>query len=75
VTDPIEQYRQRRAAERVEVAALSDELLEVQGLVRASAEPRIASPAQEGNAWLRASIEAARRRGSTPRGRKRIGDG
>jgi hypothetical protein len=34
-------YRQRRAAERVEVAARSDELLAAQGLIRVSAEPRV----------------------------------
>jgi hypothetical protein len=76
MTDPISRYRQRRAAERMEVAARSDELLAEQGLIRASAEPRISTPAQEGNAWLRASIDTARRRGSDTRGRRHgIGDG
>jgi hypothetical protein len=66
MTDPISRYRQRRAAERMEVAARSDELLAEQGLIRASAKPRVATPARESNAWLRASIDVARQRGTSP---------
>ena len=51
MTNPISRYRQRRTAERTEVAAGSDALLAAQGLIRASAEARVATPAQEGNAW------------------------
>jgi hypothetical protein len=66
MTDPISRYRQKLTSERLEVAARSYELLAAQGLIPASAKPRVATPARESNAWLRASIDVARQRGTSP---------
>jgi hypothetical protein len=63
MSDPVSRYRQRLAAQRAEVVAGTDELLAAQGSRRASAETSVATRAEEANAWLRASIDTARRRG------------
>jgi hypothetical protein len=66
MTHPISRYREKLTSERLEVAVRSYELLAAQGLIPASAKPGVATPAQEGNAWLRASIDVARQRGTSP---------
>jgi hypothetical protein len=65
--DPISLYRQRRATEASEVRRRIDEELAAHGLESRVSEARVATPAEQANAWMRSAINVARRRGTGTR--------